>query len=164
VLYEHFSIYINMQIINNRKEAGDHMLTCKKCGTPLAKPIPECPICHEKEPAGPVPSSVGQDYTETYNPVEPNYELVRQKTRKIAAILAFTIGFTGAPLFYLLYKRTALWWLFTAIILIALCVVLWPLGLYSYLIIAVMVLCQAGLGAYILMNSNLKDGRGELLK
>jgi len=106
----------------------------------------------------------GKDYTDTYDPVAKEFELVRQKVRKTAYLLAFLAGFTGAPFFYLGYKRVGLWWLFTAIVLIALTVVLWPLQLYSYIIIGILVLAQVGLGLYILLNSNLKDASGELLK
>jgi hypothetical protein len=90
-----------VKIINNNKEVGDFMYTCKKCGTPLEKQLSECPICHTKNPAGEPESMVGKDLTETYDPVAPEFQLIRQKSRKLAAILAFGIGFLGIPLFYL---------------------------------------------------------------
>lgn len=138
------------------------MYTCKKCGTPLEKQLPECPVCHEPFPAGEPESMAGQDYTDTYDPVAPEFELVKQKSRKVAALLAFFLGFLGAPFFYLSYKRIALWWLFTSIVLIAIAILLGSLFMYS--ILGLLVLAQIGLGLYVIFNSNLKDGHGELLK
>lgn len=139
------------------------MFTCKKCGTPLEKQLPECPICHEVNPAGEPPSMAGQDFTETYNPVGSDLELIRQKSRKVAALLAFFIGFTGAPLFYLGYKRIALWWLVTALILTSVAA-LSQMPLIIAGVSGVILLSQVILGLYISFSSNLKDARNELLK
>jgi hypothetical protein len=138
------------------------MYTCKKCGTPLEKQLSECPICHTKNPAGEPESMAGKDFTETYDPVAPEYALIRQKSRKAAAILAFTLGFLGIPLFYLGYKRIGLWWLFVAIVAIAVAILAWVPTFYF--LIGALLAAQLGLGVYILTSSNLKDGRGELLR
>ncbi len=138
------------------------MFTCKKCGTPLEKQLSECPICHEPNPAGEPVNMAGQDYTETYDPVAKDFELIRQKSRKIAALLAFFIGFTGAPFFYLAYKRIGLWALFTSIVIIATAIIGGALLMYS--LFGVLLILQVGLGLYILLSTNLKDGRNELLK
>ncbi|MFA5236111.1 MAG: NINE protein [Bacilli bacterium] len=137
------------------------MYTCKKCGTPLEKQLSECPICHTKNPAGEPESMAGKDLTETYDPVAPEFVLIRQKSRKLAAVLAFTLGFLGIPLFYLGYKRSGLWWLFVAIVVVAIGILWVPI---SYYLIGALLLAQIGLGLVILTSSNLKDGRGELLR
>jgi hypothetical protein len=139
------------------------MLTCKKCGTPLEKQLPECPICHEPNPAGAPVNMAGQDFTETYDPVASDFELIRQKSRKIAALLAFIVGFTGAPLFYLGYKKTGLWWVATAIILVGVAI-LGPIPIIIAGVAGTIVISQVILGLYISFSSNLKDARNELLK
>ncbi len=138
------------------------MYTCKQCGTPLEKQLSECPICHTKNPAGEPESMVGKDLTETYDPVAPEFQLIRQKSRKLAAILAFGIGFLGIPLFYLGYKRIGLWWLFIAIVVVAIAILAGIPALFYLL--GGLLIAQIGLGLVILTNSNLKDGRGELLR
>ncbi|HAK05543.1 MAG TPA: hypothetical protein DCM23_02430 [Firmicutes bacterium] len=138
------------------------MFTCKKCGTPLEQQLKECPVCHEPNPAGEPLNMAGQDYTDTYNPIAPEFELIRQKSRKLAALLAFFVGFSGAPFFYLNYKRVGLWWLFTAIIFIAMAILLG--SFYLYILIGMVLLAQIGLGIYIVLKSDFKDGNHELLR
>jgi TM2 domain-containing membrane protein YozV len=145
------------------------MITCKHCGTPIDQTMEYCPICKQLNPSYQELDTSHKDYTDTYNPVEEQYVLIKQKKRKIAVILSLLLGFVGAPFYYLLHHRRGFLWLLVNGLLIAIIIALfinnWPyrtlLLIISFSLIG---LLQLFLSLFIAIKNDLKDGRGELLK
>ena len=138
------------------------MPTCKNCGTPLDKGEKVCPICQTPNPLGNHDEHV--DFTDTFKPVDPEYKLVKQKSRILAAVFGFFLGFSGAPFFYLGFKKTGILWAVLNVA-VGVCMVLfralpWVLWVGGTLL----VLGHLALGINYLIPHDQKDARGEYLK
>lgn len=140
------------------------MYQCKKCGTPLEKGTDVCPICGDVHPLGNIDALDASDMTKTFTPVEPEYELVKQKSRLATWVLALLLGFSGAPLFYLGFTSIAIFWLVSNVAIIALTVILWPLGWIIYAGLGLVLLLNIGLAIFYAIPHDQKDARGEFLK
>lgn len=140
------------------------MNQCKKCGTPIEKGTDVCPICGVENPLENIAMETGYDLTKTFTPVEPEYQLTKQKSRLVTWLLGLGLGFTGAPFFYLGFIKLGVFWLLFSGILVVLPLILIELPWLLYV-------CYGGLGAlnvilalYYAIPHDQKDARGEYLK
>lgn len=138
------------------------MPTCKNCGTPLDKGEKICPICQTPNPLGNQSDHV--DFTDTFKPVDPEYKLVKQKSRLLAAVLALFLGFSGAPFFYLGYKKTGIAWALLHVAFVVLLVLFYSLSWLVWLLAGVIVLGHLVLAINYAIPHDQKDARGEYLK
>lgn len=85
-------------------------LKCKHCGADLEPNAMFCSRCGfdiSKEDKVP---TISEAIAENPDVSDVPYVVTKQKSRKIAALLSFLVGFTGASLFYTkFYKKGVLW-------------------------------------------------------
>ena len=146
------------------------MPKCRNCGARLSKLDKDiCPVCGFKNPLEGVNSET-IEITSQLTIDSEEFETYKPCTKAAALAFFMTLGFTGAPLFYLNYFHLAIIWAFVNIgILIggvgSLLAFLSPVGiLWGYLImlLACYVLNILA-GVVVYFKPNMKDGRGEFL-
>ena len=143
------------------------MPNCKNCGSRITKfDKDRCPICGQ---INPIDTSSEQtiDITGVIgNSAELNLKKV--KTRKKLILLSYTIGFSGAPLFYIGFKKIGFIWLAINVVLMlvpaVIIAIFQPFWLALIIALAVLVFLNAFIGTYFLIRHDFKDAHGELIK
>lgn len=137
------------------------MPSCPKCGTLLSEKMDQCPNCHYvlKTTKG---ATKVDDFTDAYNPVDSSLELIRIKSRKVAAILSFIIGFLGIAWIYLGYYKKAFYTFLLSLVTITPVAIFF--STYLYIPIILVIIVQIINGFHILFSPTLKDGHGEWLR
>ncbi len=138
------------------------MPNCKHCGTPLDKGEKICPICQTPNPLGDSQDHI--DFTDTFKPVDPEYKLVKQKSRMLAFVLALIAGFSGAPFFYLGFKKTGIGWALSSVILVLLMVLFSAMSWVLWVCGGLLIIGNVSLAVNYLIPHDQKDARGEFLK
>jgi TM2 domain-containing membrane protein YozV len=136
------------------------MNKCKSCGSLFQSNLTSCPVCHTS--LIPLPSKATDDFTQHYNPLANNVELVRLKSRLLTVILAILLGSTGAHLYYLGYFRRGLFLLIFNGLALTLSL-LFPL-LFGIIGITVIAVSHLMSGLFYLLNQDAKDARGDFLQ
>ena len=146
------------------------MPKCKYCGSRITRFDKDiCPICGEKEPLMGV-SSETVEITSNFDLNEVEMKNFKPTTRLKTLLLFITIGWTGAPMFYLNYVPQAFIWLFLNVGLAggvgSILAFMTPLGiLYGYIVAAIGIyVINILVGILVYFKHNLKDGRGEFLR
>ena len=95
------------------------MPSCRYCGSRISKFDKDiCPVCGTKNPL----QGVGSDTMEVTSQIDLNNFQEGQKVkcrRKRLLLFFLTIGFTGAPFFYLKKKKNGLIWLIMNLVILA---------------------------------------------
>ncbi len=141
---------------------------CKNCHKEISRLDADvCPYCGEKHPID--EDYATKDMTSHIDPVTGHYELYKSKSHKTYAILAMTLGFTGAHDFYLGFKGRGVAFLSAFILSVALAC-LCPLFMTAnaflplIIVLAFWVLFDLALGFALLKKDCLKDATGEFLR
>jgi TM2 domain-containing membrane protein YozV len=134
--------------------------TCRKCGTAFSDDLKTCPVCKtaiigEKE----TPNS---NVTASYAALRDQLELVSLKSRYLASLIFFIVGFLGIGWFYLGYRRLGLIHLVISVLAMSLSWLIDPASLFT--IGLLLAIAQTVFSLYFLFNPDAKDARGELLK
>lgn len=146
------------------------MPNCKYCGARIDKFNKDmCPICGNKNPLEGTTSNTVEitSQIDLSNVEFKNYKI---HLRAIAFLLFILIGWTGAPYFYLGFKKKGIIWAVINILLIAglgsILAFVTPLGVfYGYIIpVSIIYLINICFGLYYLAKSDLKDGNGEFIR
>lgn len=136
------------------------MNQCKSCGSLFQSTLTSCPICHTS--LIPTPSKKTDDFTQKYNPLAGNVELVRLKSRLLTVILAFTLGLFGAPFFYLGFMTRALFILALNVLIFFLAIIVPNLFGIPWMI--VFAASNLMTGFFYWFNLDAKDARGDFLQ
>jgi hypothetical protein len=135
--------------------------TCRKCGTAFSDDLKTCPVCKtaiildkQEQPVSNV--------TASYAALRDQLELVSLKSRTIASIIFFFLGFLGLGWYYLGFKKRALLNLSFVIMTFTLFWTLWSTQMF-YPFLGWFIF-QTVIALYYLFNPDAKDARGELLK
>lgn len=141
---------------------------CKNCHKEISRLDADvCPYCGEKRPID--EDYATKDMTSHIDPVTGHYELYKSKSHKVYAILAMTVGFTGAHDFYLGFKGRGAIFL-TFFLLSFLCFFVLPLFgcIKPYVSIIALptfwIIFDLILGIALLKKDCLKDATGEFLR
>ncbi len=145
-------------------------MKCKSCGATLSKLDKEiCPFCGTRHPLEGM-EDVTQDITKAFTPISEEFVRTKPKSKKVAMILAFLLGFVGAPSFYLGRIKQGFILISISLVLIGgLGSILFFTGVLAnalaYLIpfFAIEAVCIAG-GLKLYLSSSVTDSRGEFLK
>lgn len=143
------------------------MAKCKYCGEEISRLDKDnCPFCGGRKPLEGMDDST-QDMTKSL--AELNIDSPKQKSKIIAAILAFTLGIFGCHCFYLGKHKIAL--IILAISLVSIggigSILFFALmhNVFAYLIpLFLMEAIMIGVGVSILVRHDVKDNSGEFLK
>ena len=146
------------------------MPKCRNCNNPISRLDKEiCHFCGVKDPLLGEDTST-KDFTQAFDPLSVNIETVKPKSKKKTAILAFTLGFLGAHMFYIGQIKTGIIIALVSLLFIAgLGCLLFFTGaianvlafLIPYFVVELaMIIC----GIFILRSNDLCDARGEFLR
>ncbi len=144
------------------------MPICKNCGSRITKfDKDRCPICGEVNPFD-TQDDQTQDITGVIGKLGSDLNLSKLRKRKTMIALAFTLGFTGAPLFYIGYVKNALVWVIINIVLACAAVFIpminQPLWVGFVIMGGALILSNLILGTLLSIKHNFKDSYGELIK
>ena len=145
------------------------MPICKNCGSRITKFDKDmCPICGERNPFD-TESDQTQDITGVIGKLGNDLNLSKMRKRKTMIALAFSLGFAGAPLFYIGYIKNALVWVLINLILGVASVLIpvlnkQPLWIGFVILAGVLVISNIILGTLLTVKHNFKDSYGELIK
>lgn len=142
---------------------------CKNCHKEISRLDDDiCPYCGQKSPIE--EDYATKDMTSHIDPMTGHYELYKSKSHKTYAILAMTVGFTGAHDFYLGFKGRGIAFLIAFILSVALAC-LCPLCLkiaFAFmpllLVLGIWIVFDLILGFILLKKDCLKDATGEFLR
>ena len=143
---------------------------CKNCHARLNRLTDKdrCPVCGTVHPL----EGVGSETDEVTSQVDLNNFTEGQKIvrrRKTLLILFLTVGFTGAPFFYLKKKTNGILWLLLNLVILgglfALFYFLLQLHLALTIILPILVVYSISgvIGAIYNFLPDLKDGEGEFV-
>lgn len=143
------------------------MAKCKYCGEEISRLDKDnCPFCGGRKPLEGMDDST-QDMTKSL--AELNIEAPKQKSKVIAAILAFTFGIFGAHSFYL--GKYKIGFIILAISLTSIAglgsILFFTVlqNAFGYLIpFFVMEAIMIAVGVSLLVRHDIKDANGEFLK
>ena len=145
------------------------MPNCRNCGARITKFDKDiCPVCGQKNPL----MGVGSDTIEVTSQVDlSNFQEGQKAKRRRKKLLLFflTIGFTGAPFFYLKNKKMGLIWLIMNLVILAgvFALLFFLAKLHIAIAILVPVLIVYAIsgvtGAVYNFLPDLKDGEGEFV-
>ena len=146
------------------------MPECKYCHARLNRLTDKdrCPVCGTKDPL----SGVISNTEEVTSQVDLNHFIAGQKVvrrRKNLLILFLTVGFTGAPYFYLKKKVNGVLWLLLNLVILGGLFALFYFLLHLHLALAIIlpILVSYSLngviGAIYNFLPDLKDGEGEFV-
>ncbi len=144
------------------------MPSCKYCHRNISKFDSDiCPYCGERDPID--SSYKTKDVTQFVDPYSGEYELYRSKSKKTMLIFMFTLGFSGAPYFYIGKKKEGFISLLVSLLFIAsLGSLLFFTCLNNALAFLIplfaLYLFYAVLGLVKKNSDSLKDSNGEFLR
>lgn len=145
------------------------MPECRNCHREISKFDNDvCPYCGTPHPID--ENYKTKDMTSFVDPVTGDYKLYKSKSKKTASILAFSCGYTGAPLFYLGFRKKgilalAIFLVFYIALALPLFFFVKPLSFWSFLIpLFLAYLVNVPFGVRYLKNDSLKDVNGEFLR
>lgn len=146
------------------------MPNCKNCGARITKFDNDiCPVCGFKHPIDKNDEETS-DITSSFNLPENSSIKINQKKRIVAFLLSSFLGFTGAPYFYLGYKKIGIISLISNIFLISLIGIILTFVfnfdfIISFLLIALLsdYIINIIVGLYFLFKHNIKDKSGLFL-
>ncbi|MGI6714376.1 MAG: zinc-ribbon domain-containing protein [Bacilli bacterium] len=142
---------------------------CRNCGSKIDENEKYCPVCGVINPIRVKKVQTVND-TSFLDPVEPDYQLYRQRSRKVTLLLFVLLGFTGAPFFYLGYKKRGMMWLLVHLLLLSGLPLLahfqTATSFWQALLIVFLVLfpVNLSLGLYYRFARDVKDATGEFLR
>jgi|694.fasta_scaffold80887_3 TM2 domain-containing membrane protein YozV len=136
------------------------MNQCKSCGSLFQSTLTTCPVCHTSLIA--TANKKTDDFTQRYNPLAGNVELVRLKSRLVTTLLAFILGSVSAHLFYLRFLRRGV--LLLALNVLALLLAVLVPEIFSYIWMAIFASSHLVSGFYYLFNMDAKDAKGDFLQ
>ncbi|MCH4235248.1 MAG: TM2 domain-containing protein [Bacilli bacterium] len=147
------------------------MSKCRNCGGEIGNDERICPHCGIAYPAG-LSKEISNDFTSRLDPVMPEYELYRMRTRKTTCLLFCLAGWTGAGFFYLGNKIKGVLWLLGSLLFIVGLSTLGivyqtqdhPAWLYILVVMGIVYCVNIGFGLYFLFASGVKDAEEELLR
>ena len=145
------------------------MPNCRNCGARITKFDKDiCPVCGQKNPL----LGVGSDTMEVTSQIDISGFAEGQKVvcrRKKLLLFFLTIGFTGAPFFYLKNKKMGLIWLIMNLVILAgvFALLFFLAKLHIAIAILVPILIVYAIsgvtGAVYNFLPDLKDGEGEFV-
>lgn len=145
------------------------MPECRNCHREISKFDNDvCPYCGTPHPIS--ENYKTKDMTSFVDPITGDYKLYKSKSKKIAAVLAFLCGYSGASFFYLGYVKKGitclmLFLFFYAGLSLGLFFGVRNLSFWSFLLpLAVGYVADVPLGIHYLRNDSLKDANGEFLR
>ena len=146
------------------------MPKCKYCGSRITKFDKDiCPICGESHPLEGV-SSETIEITSNLDLSEAELKSFKPTTKFHTLILFVLVGWTGAPMFYLNYINHAFIWLVFNLTIIgglgSVFAFFTPIGhVMGYILgLTISYIINIGVGIFVFLKHNLKDGRGEFLR
>ncbi len=147
------------------------MKRCKQCGTLLDEHEDTCTVCGIDHPFEKEKKKTEYDLTVMFNAMGSDVNLYRVKKRKTLLILAWLLGFAGAPLMYTGYIKKGLFAVLLFVIISVLSFLVLYFGKIMSLISSIC-LCIGGSvillnvisGIIFLKNTSFKDCNGEYLR
>ena len=145
------------------------MPNCKNCGARLSKFDSDiCPVCGTKKPLEGVSSETIEITSQVdLSGFQAGQKVVRR--RKTLFLLAATIGFTGAPFYYIKKKLLGFAWFLINLSILAALFALIYFVVKMHIAIAIIVpvafiyVMNAITGSILYNVPNLKDGEGEFV-
>lgn len=144
---------------------------CKNCGARITKFEKDiCPVCGQKKPLEGASSDTVEITTEINVHDKATRQVYDAHFRLTTFILFSLVGFTGAGLFYLKYRKYGFIWLASNIIVLAGLIVIFGLSIafnswITYVAsISIIYLINIGFGLAFLIKKDLKDGNGEFIR
>ncbi len=158
-------------MLRYKTEKENCMPNCRECGSRISKFDRDiCPVCGCRFPLEGTNSETA-DITSQIDIHSPEFKQYKPHKRMSAFLLSLFLGWSGAPLFYLGYLKTALIWLFSNLILIAGIGSIFAFVLHfdvyvSFFAIAFVIVfvLNALFGLLFLFKNDLKDAKGEFVK
>ncbi len=155
--------------IEKQEKGGLNMPVCRHCGTRITKfDKDRCPVCGELNPL----QDVNSDTVEITSEIDLSkgaFADFKPRKRKTFLILACTIGWLGAHMFYLGSKKPGLIWLISNVVFMAgafslLFFVMNSLILGIIVPLLIVYAINVGLAIWLYKNPTLKDADGNLLR
>lgn len=145
------------------------MPNCRNCGARLSKFDADlCPVCGIKNPLQGIDSETVEVTSQIdLNDMKEGQKVVRR--RKSMILLFFTLGFTGAPFFYIKKALLGLVWLLCNLAVIAGLFCLFYFAIHAHIALAIVIpvvvvyAINAIVGAIYNFLPDLKDGEGEFI-
>jgi hypothetical protein len=145
------------------------MPVCRNCKSRISKFDKDiCPICGAKFPLENAKSETNE-VTSEIDVSRPEFSNAKPRYKKILLTLFFLLGFSGAPFFYLKFKKLGLLWLLLNCLSIggasAFMFFASPLAYWGILIaFAFVYLINIIVGIVYFKTDNLKDRNGEFVR
>ena len=147
------------------------MKKCRQCGTLLDENVNTCTMCGIDNPFEKEKKKTAYDLTVMFDAMGSDVSLYRVKSRKTLVLLAWLLGFCGAPLFYTGYVKKG----FLSILAFLIVALIPFLVLFLSNILSLVPSLLIGLGSSILVlniisgvlftrNLSFKDHNGEYLR
>ena len=144
---------------------------CKNCGARITKFEKDlCPVCGAKKPLEGASSDTVEITTEINVHDKSTRQVYDAHFRLTTFILFSLVGFTGAGLFYLKYRKYGLMWLATNILVLGGLIALFGL-LISFTSwipyvasVSIIYLINIASGICFLVKKDIKDGNGEFIR
>ena len=145
------------------------MPNCRNCGARLSKFDTDiCPVCGIKNPLQGISSETVEITSQIdLSEMKEGQRVVRR--RKVLAILFYTLGFTGAPFFYIKKAVLGLIWLFSNLVVMGALFALLYAAVKTHIAVAIIVPLLVAYVINIIVGvvynflPNIKDGEGEFI-
>lgn len=147
------------------------MKKCRQCGTLLDEHVDTCTTCGINKPFEKEKMKTEYDLTVMFDAIGSDVSLYRVKKRKTLLILSWTLGFVGAPLFYLGFKKRGFISLLSYLVVFLIpALILYFTNIVSPLLafllpaLILILLFNTISGIIFLLNPSYKDNNGEYLR
>ena len=144
---------------------------CKNCGARITKFEKDiCPVCGQKKPLEGASSDTVEITTELNVHSKEAREVYKVHFRSVTFALFSLIGFTGAGLFYLRFRKYGFIWLATNLALLGIFIVLFgfTISFTSWIpyvaSIAAIYILNIACGLFFIFKKDIKDGNGEFIR
>ena len=145
------------------------MPNCRNCGARLSKFDTDlCPVCGIKNPLEGISSETVEITSQIdLSDMKEGQRVVRR--RKTLALLFYTLGFTGAPFFYIKKAVLGLIWLLCNLVVIGGLFALFYVAFKAHIAVAIVVpvliayVVNIVIGVVYNFLPNIKDGEGEFI-
>lgn len=145
------------------------MPNCRNCGARLSKFDTDiCPVCGIKNPLEGISSETVEITSQIdLSEMKEGQRVVRR--RKVLAVLFYTLGFTGAPFFYIKKAVLGLIWLFSNLAVMGALFALFYAAVKTHIAVAIVVPLLVAYVINIIVGvvynflPNIKDGEGEFI-
>lgn len=145
------------------------MPNCRNCGARLSKFDTDlCPVCGIKNPLEGISSETVEITSQIdLSDMKEGQRVVRR--RKTLALLFYTLGFTGAPFFYIKKAVLGLIWLLCNLVVIGGLFALFYAAIKAHIAVAIVVpvliayVINIVIGVVYNFLPNIRDGEGEFI-